>query len=229
MIVTKTYRNHRTGVEKLLHIEKPDDTLIMGCANVVTIDHNHGDIIEEATSPNVITDYVKDQLGRMVFNGIAAGAGSIPGGRMGITLLGAVIKSGFGNCGCYVNLSPSTQGGADGGFATLYWPFNNICLTDYNVAESASEKYLAGSIVSYMPVYDDTSTGGASSFSLDGNTLTLAYDWSLASFSGTFYSIAWTYSNVALSAQGARTLLASPVTKTSTQSLRVTYTFTYTP
>lgn len=227
MKLEKVYRNHLTGQELRSAVEKPDDLLILGCAHLQKF-NEHGDVLEEYTSPNIVTDFVQDNIGRLVFNvlflaGFATGSlnlgDSTPPGTATVSGGANALKmhNGF-------NTTPFS-----GPSTHLVYPFRYLLLTDYNVPESASELYVNGNIIANKGRGSNNPT--LSTLSTDGRTVTLVYEWGLPDFSGTVYSVAWAFNNAPsganMPAQGARTHIPGGITKTTSDALRVTYTFTY--
>lgn len=231
MKVEKVYRNHQTGHELILVAHKPDDALMLGVAHVQKF-NEHGDMTEECISPNVITDYVKNQIGRFIFNNLAITRGTSQSGAITVGHTGPV------NISNVTNLTPLTAGmttsdGALSSYEAMYWPFRYIALSNYAEPESASELYTVGALLAWQTVNSNVA-GGFSSVAPGGNSITLTYDWTPTSFSGTVNSVLWcldpAFANATRgTAQGARTLLPAPIVKTTSDALRVQYVFTYTP
>lgn len=228
MKVEKVYRNHQTGRELITTVEKPDDALMLGVAHVQKF-NDHGDLTEECISPNVITDYVKNQIGRLIFNNLAVRGAS---GLSSMSVSGTAANvAGVSNL---VSLSTATSDGTliPAGASPLYWPFAYIALSTYAAPESATELYTQGALLASQAL--SAAQAAFSSVAPGGNSITLTYDWTPTSFAGTINSVLWClepgHANATRgTAQGARTLLPAPIVKTTSDALRVQYVFTYTP
>lgn len=231
MKVEKVYRNHQTGRELITTVEKPDDAMMMGVAHVQKF-NEHGDLTEECISPNVITDFVKDQIGRFIFNNLAVTRGSAAGGLVAVGAAGPqaianltnlpLLKAGLTTNETYPPL-----------YDGMYWPFRYIALSNYAEPESATELYTQGALLASQAASSNVASG-FSSVAPGGNSITLTYDWTPTSFAGTVNSVLWcldpAWANATRgTAQGARTLLPAPIVKTTSDALRVQYVFTYTP
>lgn len=233
MQLEKVYRNHVTGQELRSVVEKPDNVLILGCAHLEKF-NEHGDMLEECVSPNVVTTYMQDSIGRLVFNSLFLNwitpSQVISGTLSYMDTNGQPTVVGTSNA--LKMHSQFLSGGAFGGSTKeLTWPFRSIVLTNYDVPESDSELYIGGIILGNKTRNQCNST--LSTLSADGRTLNLVYEWGLPDFSGTVYSVAWAYQGTfngganGNPAQGARTHIPGGITKTTSDALRVTYTFTY--
>lgn len=232
MQLEKVYRNHLTGQELRSVVEKPDNVLILGCAHLEKF-NEHGDVLEECVSPNVVTTYTQDSIGRLVFNALFNNMQSNTVNQGVMALIENLSQPAVVGSGNALKMhSPFLSGGPFAGSVREFsWPFTNIILTDYNVPESATELYVQGAILTNKRRSQNNST--LSTLSADGRTLALVYEWGLPDFSGTVYSVGWatqgTFNGGANGnpGQGARTHIPGGITKTTSDALRVTYTFTY--
>lgn len=227
MKVEKIYRNHKSGQELITVVEKPDDFFMIGSAHVQKF-NEHGDVVEECVSPNIITNWLKDQIGRLLFNTLA-----IPGiGNQALGVQQIWGNSSMGNTSQLVDLLASQTNSSPAKNA-MSWPFGWIALSNYAVAENATELYTSGALLAWQRS-DALLASPFSTVATGGNSFTMTYDWTPTSFSGTINSVLWCNNPTAATpsvgvGQGARTLLPAPIVKTTSDALRVQYTFTYTP